>query len=109
MTPATQTTYASGALIPPAASLAASASAAVIYVGVCVVAALYVTDGGFEVLAATLIGAAVGARTADRSTARFELIASYSYAGMWAGLMLAALLHEPLARLARLAVSALLL
>lgn len=108
MTPAAQTIYASGAIVSPAASFAASASAALIYVGVCVVAALYVTDGGFEVLAATLIGAAVGAKTAARSTARFELIASYSYAGMWAGLMLAGLLHEPLARLARLAVSALL-
>jgi hypothetical protein len=84
----------------PASSFAASISAGAIYLGVCAIAALYLGDGGFEVLAATLIGAAVGAKTSGGSDHRLERILDSSYAGMWIGLMLAGLLHEPLAGLA---------
>lgn len=103
MTPTPQATYASGAVVSTSASLAASVGAALIYWGVCVVAALYLADGGFEVLAATFVGAANGARTITGSRSRFEHVASYSYAGMWIGIMLAGLLHAPLAALVELA------
>lgn len=107
MTTVTQTSYASSAISSPAATFAASAIAAIVYVGVCGAAALYLADGGFEVLAATFIGAVFGATAKAGFDSRFERVASYSYAGMWIGIMLAGLLHEPLARLFELAGSVL--
>jgi hypothetical protein len=86
--------------ITPASSFAASIGAGAIYLGVCAIAAFYLADGGFEVLAATLIGAAIGAKTSGRSGRRLERMVDASYAGMWIGLMLSGMLHQPLAGLA---------
>lgn len=88
----------------PAASFTASLLAAIIFIGVCILSALHLADGGFEILAATLVGAVVGMHATSGSPSRFERLADASFAGMWISIMVSGLLHEPLARLAQLAI-----